>query len=195
VTDPGPGDPEGIEIFGAPPAAAAEAPAVVADPTPAPVVLRAFAFLLDGIATFALVALGVSASLGVSVSHALWAVWVVPLLVAIADTALTAWRGVTPGKAVLGLRVVDIGSGAPVGAARAALRGLVIAAPAALGAGVTVLVARATSDDLAAFGAMVAVAVGVPLLGWIALLVAMAVRPRHRGVQDLAGRSVVLRVR
>jgi len=33
----------------------------------------------------------------------------------------------------------------------------------------------------------------VPVAGWIALLVVLAVRPRHRGLQDLAGSSVVVR--
>lgn len=186
----GPG-PDGLEIFQAPPAPPEDSPPGAADPEPAPVALRAFAFLLDGIGTFALVVLGVSASVGVSLSIAFWPIWVVPAAVAVLDTALTAWRGITPGKAVLGLRVVDAASGAPLGVGRASLRGLVILAPAVLGAAVTLVVARLAPESPAPLG----LAAGIPVLGWVALLIALATRPRHRGLQDLAGRSVVLRVR
>jgi uncharacterized RDD family membrane protein YckC len=137
------------------------------------------------------VAVAVAASLGMPVAHAFWAVWVVPAAVAVFDTALTALRGITPGKAVLGLRVVDAGSGAPISIGRAALRGLVIVAPALLGALATLTVARLLPDD----PAPLVLGVVLPVVGWVALLVVLARRPRHRGLQDLAGRSVVLRVR
>jgi len=191
VTGTVPEGPDGIEVFGAPTPPARESTSDLGDLPPAPPVLRAFAFVLDGIGTFALVVLGVSASLGVSVSHAFWAIWVMPVLVTVVDTVLTAWRGFTPGKAVLGLRVVDVGSGAPPSPVRASLRSLVIAAPALVGAAITWLVARADPDGLASLG----LAAGIPVLGWVAMLVVLATRPRHRGLQDLAGRSVVLRVR
>lgn len=186
-------EPDGLAVFGpGVGASASDVPETTgSDPEPAAPALRAFAFLLDGIGTVVVVAVAVAASLGMPVAHAFWAVWVVPAAVAVFDTALTALRGITPGKAVLGLRVVDAGSGAPISIGRAALRGLVIVAPALLGALATLTVARLLPDD----PAPLALGVVLPVVGWVALLVLLATRPRHRGLQDLAGRSVVLRVR
>jgi uncharacterized RDD family membrane protein YckC len=50
------------------------------------------------------------------------------LLVGLGFTALLGLRGTSPGKALLGLRVVHEGTGTPIGLGRAALRTLVLAA-------------------------------------------------------------------
>jgi uncharacterized RDD family membrane protein YckC len=200
VTEPGARDdqePDGLAVFDGQPPAPGEEPRDSADPEPAagdlPIAhpaMRAFAFLLDGLATFLVVVVVVLAGLSGSSWDVFWAIPLVPLLAALLDTVLTALRGVSPAKAILGIRVVDVASGAPIGFARAGLRSLVIVAP--------VVVAYAAAwilDRLQAYDAALIVPLALPIALWVGLLALLAMRPRHRGLQDLAGRSVVLRVR
>jgi uncharacterized RDD family membrane protein YckC len=208
VTDPAtpdapppPEGPAGLEIFDAPPAVPGAEPVALAyaeeppaDARVAHPAIRAFAFFLDGFTTFLVVV--VIILLGLSgVGYELFlAVWLVPLAAALLDTVLTALFGVTPAKAILGIRVVDAGSGAPIGFGRAILRSLVIVAPIALGAALGVLLANLPYEMQDAFGGgFFGGVVLVPIAGWIVLLVLLATRPRHRGLQDLAGSSVVVR--
>jgi uncharacterized RDD family membrane protein YckC len=193
--------PDGLEVFDAPPAVPGSEPAELAyaenrpdDARIAHPVTRAFAFFLDGVATFLLVVVIVFVGLTGAGYELFLAIWLVPLAAAVLDTVLTALFGVTPAKAILGIRIVDAGSGAPIGFGRAILRSLVIVAPIGLGAALTVLLAQLPYEvQDAVGGGFFGVAVFVPLAGWIALLVVLATRPRHRGLQDLAGSSVVVR--
>src|SRR5690606_20336801 len=50
----------------------------------------------------------------------------VVLLVSLAFALATGLRGLTPGKALLGLRVVDVDSGRPIGVPRALARGALL---------------------------------------------------------------------
>lgn len=198
-----PDEPEGLEVFDAPPPvprlaseepefAYAETP--VADRRIAHPALRAFAFFLDGFATFLVVVLVVFSGLNGPGMGVFAALWIVPLAAALLDTVLTAVVGVTPAKAILGIRVVDAASGQPIGLGRAVLRSLVIVAPIALGAAVTAALAQLPYQFQDAFGGgFFGTAVFVPIAGWIALLVTLSARPGHRGLQDLAGSSVVVR--
>lgn len=196
-----PDRPDGLAVFDAPPAvpgsettelAYAEQPpsdARIAHPA-----VRAFAFFLDGVATFVIVVVIVVGGLSGGGMELFWAIPIVPIVAALLDTVLTARFGVTPAKAILGIRVVDAGSGAPIGFGRSALRSLVIVAPIALGVAITALLAQLPYEIQDAVGGnFFLLVVFVPIAGWIALLVVLATRPRHRGLQDLAGRSIVVR--
>ncbi len=193
--------PAGVEVFDAPPAVPGSEPAELAaaedppaDARPAHPAMRAFAFFLDGSTTFVIVVVVIFAGLSDSGMNLFWAIPLVPFAATLLATALTALLGVTPGKAVLGLRVVDADSGAPVGFGRAILRSLVIVAPIALGAACAAVLAKLPDVVQDAFGGgFVVLVAAIPIAGWIALLVMLATRPRHRGLQDLAGRSVVVR--
>lgn len=203
MTDPaashGTDGPDGLDVFGPPPLVpGAETPGpAYAEASPVDARLahpaaRAFAFFLDGVTTVLIVFVIVIAGLGSAGFELFWAIPLVPLAATILDTVLTAVFGVTPAKALLGLRVVDAGSGAPIGAGRAILRSLVIIAPIGAGvvlAGATVYLPYELQN---AFGGGFGFALFVPAACWVALLVVLAVRPRHRGLQDLAGRSVVV---
>jgi uncharacterized RDD family membrane protein YckC len=196
-----PDAPDGLEVFDAPPAvpgsetpelAYAEKPtedARIAHPA-----VRAFAFFLDGFTTFLLVVVVLFVGLDRAGYELFLAIWLVPLAATVLDTVLTALFGVTPAKAILGIRVVDADSGAPIGFGRAILRSLVIVAPIALGAAITALLAQLPYEVQNAVGGnFFLLVVVVPIAGWVALLVVLATRPRHRGLQDLAGSSVVVR--
>jgi uncharacterized RDD family membrane protein YckC len=93
------------------------------------------------------------------------AVLLVWLLFAVALGA----SGATPGKAAVGLRVVGVGTGAPIGVGRALLRGLVL--------GVA---------TIPTFG------IGLATLAWTAL---MDPRRQRRGWHDQVARSIVVDVR
>lgn len=200
----GPPDaPDGLAVFDAPPPVPGEpsetpdlayAEAPPADARIAHPALRAFAFFLDGFATFLIVVVVIFAGLSGAGFELFWAIPLVPLAAALLDTVLTALFGVTPAKALLGLRVVDADSGAPVGFGRAILRSLVIVAPIAVGVALTWLLAALPSEVQSQIGGNFFVLVVLtPIAGWVALLVVLASRPRHRGLQDLAGRSLVVR--
>lgn len=191
---------DGLGVFDAPPAVpGAGTPELAYAETPpddariAHPVHRAFAFFLDGVATVVIVVLIVVGGLSTSGFDLFWAIPLVPLAAAILDTVLTALFGVTPAKAILGLRVVDAGSGAPIGFGRAILRSLVIVAPIVLGAALAATTVYLPYELQEAFGGGLGFALFVPNAAWIAMLVVLATRPRHRGLQDLAGGSVVVR--
>lgn len=188
----------GVEIFDV---AASPAPSAGPAPVGPPVsgspelahpVARAVAFAIDGIgtviATFAVVLGGLVLSNGLS----LFGVPLVPLASALLCTVLTAIWGVTPAKAILGIKVVDAVTGRPIGW-RSILRSLVIVAPIGLSfvAGwlSSYLPYEWTSGPNSFFGVILL----PPILGWLALIVVAGLRPRYRGLQDLAGRSIVIR--
>lgn len=192
---------DGLEIFEKPPSAPGGEPAPLADteepdgPPLAHPALRAFAFLLDGLATFVLVVVVVFAGSSAGIWESFHAVWAVPLAAAVLDTVLTAFRGITPAKAILGIRVVDATTGAPIGPTRAALRSLVIVAPAVLAALLTYLGSFLPWEVQELYGNGLGFLTFVPVAGWVALLIVLSIRPRWRGLQDLAARSIVVRVR
>lgn len=171
-----------------------ESPAPVTE-RPAHPALRALAFALDGIGTFTLVTVIVFGGLFASWWDAFAAIWVVPPAAALLATVLTATLGVTPAKALLRLRVVDAVTGGRPGW-RAIPRSLVLVAPIALAWGALRLLDEVPTESIPGFASSdveLLVGGGIPLLCWIALLVVLAVSPRHRGLQDRAGRSVVVR--
>lgn len=191
----GPPPVPGVEIFDAPGEPVAEATPTPAyaetprEPQVAHPALRALAFAMDGIGTVAATILVVFGSLGAAYEFAFVAILLVPFLSALLCTVLTATLGATPGKAILGLRVVHAVTGRRLGA-WALVRSLVIVAPVALS---WLAAAVASRIDGLPGDSFFAVALLPPIAGWIALLVVLSVRPRHRGLQDLAGRSVVVR--
>jgi len=196
-----PEEPAGLEVFDTPPAVPGSEPTELAyaeqppaDARIAHPAVRAFAFFLDGVATFVIVVVIVVGGLSGGGMELFWAIPIVPIAAALLDTVLTARFGVTPAKAILGIRVVDAGSGAPIGFGRSSLRSLVIVAPIALGVAITALLAQLPYEIQDAVGGnFFLLVVFVPIAGWIALLVVLATRPRRRGLQDLAGRSIVVR--
>lgn len=153
--------------------------------------LRALAFALDGVGTFVLVCVAAFISLFQGLAGLYESILLLPLAIAIVATVLTATRGVTPGKALVGLRVVDAATGGRIGWRRALLRSAVIAAPGVVG-WIPQFVYPAIWEYVD-YDAMLAVGFAIPLALWTALLVVLAVSPRYRGLQDRAGRSVVVR--
>lgn len=120
---------------------------------PADLDRRFHAFALDRLLAGPLLLLVAYLAWAVSWRHgALWgglAVLAAGALVVGAGFAVAVGlRGVTPGKAVLGLRVVDATDGRPIGVPRALLRGLVLAAAGlpTFGLGVATLAQTATLD-------------------------------------------------
>lgn len=196
----GPPPVPGVEIFDdlAPvPVAPVPVPTVTpraedpSTPEPAHPVVRAFAFLLDGAATFVLTVVAVFASLNASYGFAFVLILLVPAVSAVVATVLTALFGFTPAKALLGLRVVDAETGGRPGW-RSILRSLLIVAPLLLDLALAWTVGATFSSDLG-----LAVFVLLPPVVWAAMLAVLATRrrDRYRGVQDLAARSVVVSVR
>lgn len=187
----GPPPVPGVELFDV-----AEVPASAVPPYPLPSgptlahpVLRALAFTMDGVGTVVVTVLAVFAGLGSAYDLAFYPILAVPFASALLSTVLTATLGVTPSKAIVGIKVVDAVTGRPIGW-RSILRSLVIVAPI----GLTFLVGYLTLFLPPAAGdAFFAVVLLPPLAGWVTLLVVLAVRPQYRGLQDLAGRSIVVR--
>lgn len=159
--------------------------------------LRALAFLLDGIGTFIITTVIIFLGLGVGEWEVFNAMWLVPLLSAALSTILTATVGATPGKAIVGLKVVHVATGGPIGA-WSILRSLVIVAPIALPFVITVVFDALFYGPLSEFRYStglydwVGLVWSLPLVGWIVLLLLLILRPNHRGLEDLAGRSVVV---
>jgi len=172
-------------------AVAEPAPAATRELEPAHPVLRAFAFFLDGLGTVVVTIVVVFAGINADFGVAFFAILLVPALSAVLATVLTATLGVTPAKAILGLRVVDAETGGRIGV-RSLLRSLVIVAPPLLVLALALTVGVFFSSDvgLASFFLL-------PLVLWIGMLAVVVARrdDRYRGLQDLAGRSVVVRVR
>lgn len=169
------------------------------DPTPAAPqpelahpVLRAVAFGLDGIGTVVLTVAFVLGGLSATNGWSLSGILFVPLGSAVLCTVLTAIRGVTPAKALVGIRVVDAVTGRPIGW-RSILRSLVIVAPIALSFVAARVYALLPYEFTSRGDSFFGVTLLPPILGWLALIVVAGLRPRYRGLQDLAGRSIVVR--
>ena len=157
---------------------------------------RALAFVIDGFGTFALTTVLVFAGLftaqwGGFVGF--YAIPIVPVASFLLATILTATIGVTPGKALAGIRVVHVETGRPIGG-WAIIRSLVIVSPLILSWLLLSLVSQLLEDF--SFSALDGSGFYlVPAALWIVLFVIVCVRPRHRGVEDILARSVVVRRR
>ncbi|WP_193605588.1 RDD family protein, partial [Nocardioides dongkuii] len=135
---------------------------------------RFHAFTLDRLVAWALDAAGIAAAYLLLVERGRTAAGVAAmvgtvLLVSLAYAVLLGLRGTSPGRAAVGLRVVDATTGTPIGVGRALLR--------------TAVLGVAT---LPTFG------LGVATLAWTAV---MDVGARRRGWHDHLARSVVVDVR
>ena len=161
---------------------------------------RALAFAIDGVGTFIVTTMIVFVGLAAGGYDIFWAIPTVPLLSALLSTVLTATLGVTPGKAMVGIRVVHIATGRPIGA-WAILRSLVIIAPILLTFVVSTALSSLTysSFNTSGSGDLLYSLAGytwyLPFAGWLALLIVLIARPRHRGLEDLVARSIVVRAR
>ncbi|MEI5671865.1 MULTISPECIES: RDD family protein [unclassified Nocardioides] len=135
---------------------------------------RFYAFTLDRLLGWTVIAAGVAGAvmLLLEPGHTIGGIAVivgVVLVVGLVHAVLLGLRGTSPGKAAVGLRVVDVETGAPIGVGRALLRTVV------LGVG-----------TLPTFG------FGVAALAWTAV---MDPGGRRRGWHDRRARSVVVDVR
>lgn len=196
MSDAPPPPPDGLGIFEPPPAPPTTTPDVPAyGEAPAPQVAhpgrRALAFAIDGVGTVAVTTVVVFGGLILGAMEALVAILWVPLASAFLATVLTATLGVTPGKWVAQVRVVHIVTGRPTGA-WALLRSLVIVGPIILTVVVLRLLAEVSVGGYLPFDPLTG-AVLIPALLWVAMFVVVAATPRHRGLEDLAGRSIVVR--
>ena len=159
---------------------------------------RALAFAIDGIGTFVITTVIVFVGLAAGGFATFFAIPVVPLLSAVLATVLTATIGVTPGKAIVGLRVVHVVTGRPIGA-WAILRSLVIIAPLVLTFVISGIISRLTYSSFNSGGSndllysLANLVYWVPFVGWLVRLVVLIARPRHRGLEDLVARSVVVK--
>lgn len=154
---------------------------------------RALAFVIDGFGTFALTTVVVFAGLFAGQFATFAAIPIIPIGSFLLSTILTATIGVTPGKALVGLRVVHVETGRAIGG-WAIIRSLVIVSPLVIGYLLLSLAATASDDayfsDVSSYGFYL-----VPTIIWIVLFVLVCVRPSHRGVEDVLARSVVVRRR
>ncbi len=156
------------------------------------------AFAIDGIGTFVITTVIVFVGLAAGGFATFFAIPVVPLLSAVLSTVLTATIGVTPGKAIVGLRVVHVVTGRPIGA-WAILRSLVIVSPLVVTFVISGVLSSLTYSSFNSDGSndllysLSNLVYWMPFVGWIALFVVVIARPRHRGLEDLAGRSVVVK--
>ena len=161
---------------------------------------RALAFAIDGFGTFVITVVIVFVGLFAGGFGSFFAIPAVPLLSAVLATVLTAIRGVTPGKAIVGIRVVHVVTGRPIGA-WAIVRSLVIVSPIVLTLIVSNVLSAVTYSSYNSGGSnellyeLANLTWYLPFAGWLALLLVLILRPRHRGLEDLAARSVVVRVR
>jgi uncharacterized RDD family membrane protein YckC len=194
MSDAPPPPPDGFEIF-EPPAAPADHSAVpaygeVPDRRVAHPGRRAVAFILDGVGTVAVTIVVVFGGLILGSMEFLVAIFWVPLASAVLATVLTATIGLTPGKWLAGIKVVHVVTGGPTGP-WALLRGLVIIAPII----VTVAVLRLLSLGSAPGSEYVDPFLGaviLPVVLWVAMFVVVVATPGHRGLEDRAGRSIVV---
>jgi uncharacterized RDD family membrane protein YckC len=195
MSDAPPPPPDGLGIFEpppAPPAPLVEVPAYgeiperrVAHPG-----RRALAFIIDGVGTVLVTIVVVFGGLILGSMESLIAIFWVPLSSALLATVLTATLGVTPGKWLAGLRVVHVVTGRVTGA-WAILRSLVIVSPIFAAVAVLRLLELGStpgSEYVDPFlGALI-----LPLVFWVAMFVVVVATPQHRGLEDRAGRSVVV---
>jgi len=196
MTDAPPPPPDGLEIFEPPvppaPETAPDLPAYgeVPERQVAHPGRRALAFVLDGLGTVAVTSVVVFGGLILGSLEALVAIFWVPLASALLATVLTATLGVTPGKWVAQVRVVHVVTGRPTGA-WALLRSLVIVGPIVVTIVLLQTLAAVASGGYLPFDPLAAALV-IPTLLWIAMFVMVAATPQHRGLEDLAGRSIVV---
>ncbi|MGB3909875.1 MAG: RDD family protein [Pseudolysinimonas sp.] len=195
MSDAPPPPPDGLGIFEpppAPPAPLVEVPAYgeiperrVAHPG-----RRALAFIIDGVGTVLVTIVVVFGGLILGSMESLIAIFWVPVASALLATVLTATLGVTPGKWLAGLRVVHVVTGRVTGA-WAILRSLVIVSPIFAAVAVLRLLELGStpgSEYVDPFlGALI-----LPLVFWVAMFVVVVATPQHRGLEDRAGRSVVV---
>jgi len=159
---------------------------------------RALAFAIDGIGTFVVTTVIVFVGLAAGGYASFFAIPVVPLLSAVLATVMTATAGVTPGKALVGIRVVNVETGRPIGA-WAILRSLVIVAPLLLTYLFSAVVSSLAYNGLSSagmyetYGMLTSASYFLPFAAWLALFVVLIARPRHRGLEDLVARSIVVR--
>lgn len=110
---------------------------------------RLYAFALDRLVGWGVVAVAAALLVGSDVSGGrVVGVVAVALLVLLGAVLLLGLRGTSPGRAALGLRVVDAGTGAPIGVPRALVRSalLGVATLPTCGLGVAALAWTAFTD-------------------------------------------------
>jgi uncharacterized RDD family membrane protein YckC len=195
MSDAPPPPSDGLEIFEPPPVPAAELSAVPAyGEIPAQRVAhpgrRALAFALDGIGTVLMTIVVVFGGLIVVGLDSLVAIFWVPLASAVLATVLTATLGATPGKWLAGIRVVHVVTGRPTGA-WALLRSLVIVAPLVVTVAVLQLLETVRGPGAEYVDPFLGALI-LPTLLWVAMFVVVAATPQHRGLEDRAGRSIVV---
>jgi uncharacterized RDD family membrane protein YckC len=195
VSDAPPPPSDGLGIFEPPPAAPAdldELPAYgeVPERRMAHPGRRAVAFVLDGVGTVAVTSVVVFGALILGSLEGFVAMFWVPLASAVLATVLTATLGITPGKWVAGIRVVHATTGRVIGV-WAVLRSLVIVAPLL----VTFLALRLLAGLPYGGYEIIDPFLGgilLPALLWIAMFVVVVATSDHRGLEDRAGRSIVV---
>lgn len=191
MSDAPPPPPDGLAIF-EPPAppdlpAYGEAPRQqIAHPG-----RRALGFIVDGVGTVCVTIVVVFAGLIAGTMEFFVAIFWVPLASAVLATVLTATIGVTPGKWIAGIRVVHVVTGRPTGG-WAVLRSLVIVAPIIATVVILRLLALLPYNGSEVVDPFLAGLI-LPALLWVALFVVVVASPQHRGLEDRAGRSIVIR--
>jgi uncharacterized RDD family membrane protein YckC len=194
MSDAPPPPPDGLEIFEPPPPpdAVADVPAYGATPELriAHPGRRALAFAIDGIGTVVATVVIVFGGLILGGMEALVAIFWVPLASAVLATVLTALVGITPGKWIAGISVVHVVTRRPIGA-WAILRSLVIVAPIIVTFATLRLVAVGSAPGVEYVDPFLG-AVILPVVLWVALYVVVVATPQHRGLEDRAGRSIVV---
>lgn len=192
MSDAPPPPPDGFAIF-EPPAPPADIPAYgeVVEQRLAHPGLRALAFAIDGVGTVAVTIVVVFGGLILGSMESLVAIFWVPLASAVLATVLTATLGVTPGKWLARIKVVHVVTGKPTGA-WALLRSLVIVGPLIVTVVVLRLLVEVSTGGYPPFDPLTGAAV-IPALLWIAMFIVVVATPQHRGLEDLTGRSIVVR--
>ena len=153
-------------------------------------------FIVTLIIVYVLVAVGFDGYNGVSglnddvVLAGALGIVVIPVASVVLNLVLTIVRGITVGKALFGLRVVDAITLRPATASRVLLRTLVIVAPIFVVVVLHSLIVMSTGLTLALQNLEFA------LIGayWLMLMI-MMIRPGVRPLQDRAGHTVVVRTR
>jgi len=153
-------------------------------------------FVVTLIIVYVLVAVGFDGYNGVSglnddvVLAGALGIVVIPVASVVLNLVLTIVRGITVGKALFGLRVVDAITLRPATASRVLLRTLVIVAPIFVVVVLHSLIVMSTGLTLALQNLEFA------LIGayWLMLMI-MMIRPGVRPLQDRAGHTVVVRTR
>lgn len=192
MSDAPPPPPDGLQIF-EPPVPPADIPAYgeVPEQRLAHPGLRALAFIIDGVGTVAVTIIVVFGGLIVGSMEILVAILWVPLASAVLATVLTAVFGVTPGKWMTRIKVVHVTTGRPTGG-WAVLRSLVIVAPIIVAFIVGRLLAELPYGGYEIIDPFLGGLI-LPAVLWLAMLVVVVATPQHRGLEDRAGRSVVVR--